>query len=171
VPAPAPTTAPAPAPEPPPAPTVAPAPTRLPLVSLRFDSTPAADVLAENNTTPLCTTPCTITIDPNDGGRTDKRVLTLHRDGFRDHAVTIDLASPPPSVRATLARASAAVVRTPHVPSHHATTPPPAHTEPAHIEPVHTEPAHVDPTPTPPPADKGKDKRKVDSTQTIDPFH
>jgi len=149
------------APEQPPPVTVEPA--KLPLITLTVRSTPAADVYEDDSL--RCATPCNLAIDPNTG-RTDLRTLTFHRDGYRDRAVDVKLATPPPEIAVSLDRDRAAGrSHPPRSTTHHATpSPTTAHDDTTLMTPDPT------PTPTPPTPPKPKGKGKVDSTTTIDPF-
>jgi serine/threonine-protein kinase len=161
------------------------APPRQPF-DVRFDSTPSADVLVVGTSAPLCATPCTITIDPNDGGPLDLRTFTLHRDGYVDHAAEIDLAAPLVELEVTLTRA-AGRSRPPRSRIHHGPTAPVTPPVPVALAPAPAPgpasdkpadpPNTVTDAPTGTPAGPGRPRTprhgdpKVDPTATIDPFH
>ena len=63
------------------------------LVELRFDSLPSGAVYADGQSAELCTTPCSINVDPADGGSTEKRVFIVKSDGYKDGEIAIDLTS------------------------------------------------------------------------------
>ncbi|MCE9577833.1 MAG: protein kinase [Deltaproteobacteria bacterium] len=190
-PAPAPVPAPPAPPPPPPTPTAVPitdpatpahaaAPARPPF-DVRFDSTPSADVLALGTGTPLCATPCTITVDPGDGGPLDLRSFTLHRDGYVDHVAEIDLAAPLTELDVTLVRAGGRS-RPPRSSSHHgpapspvAVTAPPTPADPGVGSGAGSSATEVAPPVPAAGSGSAKPRRhgdpKVDPTATIDPFH
>ncbi|MGE0546487.1 MAG: protein kinase [Kofleriaceae bacterium] len=86
---PAPPTQPGPAVDPPADPAPPPEPTKF---EVRFESIPmGAGVYAEGATIGLCVTPCTVSVDLNDGGAKDRRTFVLRVAGFRDKTVVVDL--------------------------------------------------------------------------------
>jgi serine/threonine protein kinase len=93
-------------PPPPPAPTqvieVEPAAPRAPVISVRIDAPVGANVLAANANVVVCAAPCTVAIDPADGGSTVQRDFVVRQPGFADHPITIDLADPPVAMTITM---------------------------------------------------------------------
>jgi hypothetical protein len=59
---------------------------------VHFEATPSGGVFAAGQPVELCRTPCALQIDPADGGPVDRRAYVVKRDGYRDAALTIDLA-------------------------------------------------------------------------------
>jgi hypothetical protein len=59
-------------------------------------------------TEPRCTTPCTVTIDPADGGSPTGRDFVVRAEGHVESPVRIELADPPPLVQVTLTPVPAA---------------------------------------------------------------
>jgi hypothetical protein len=69
---------------------------------VRFDSLPSGGVFAAGRSAELCRTPCSLDIDPSDGGPPDRRGFVVKRDGYLDGAVTIDLAGSKRAFHVTL---------------------------------------------------------------------
>ena len=82
-----------------------PAATTARTIDVRISATPPGEVFAPGAETRLCTTPCAITIDPNDGGPRDRRTFEVRRDGYLDEPVVIDLGGPAQEVNVALMRA------------------------------------------------------------------
>jgi hypothetical protein len=72
-------------------PATEPAPRPAP-VEVHLDASPSGGVFAAGQSVELCRTPCALQIDPSDGGPVDRRAYVVKRDGYRDGALTIDLA-------------------------------------------------------------------------------
>jgi hypothetical protein len=81
---------------------VEPAAPRAPVISVRIDAPLGANVLAANANVVVCAAPCTVAIDPADGGSTVQRDFVVRKPGFVDHPLTIDLADPPVAMTITL---------------------------------------------------------------------
>jgi hypothetical protein len=158
---------------------VEPAAPRAPVISVRIDAPVGANVLAANANVVVCAAPCTVAIDPADGGSTVQRDFVVRKPGFADHPITIDLADPPVAMTITLEPTETASTtssdeprRTPRGGGSDRRDPPP--TPPVVEDKTTTAP------PTPPivedkaPPDAGKKPPKtgpaVDPTATIDPF-
>jgi hypothetical protein len=60
------------------------------LVELKFDSLPAGGVYADGRSAELCKTPCSFNVDLRDGGPTDKRTFVVRADGYEDKRVDVD---------------------------------------------------------------------------------
>ena len=72
---------------------------------VRFSSRPTnAELFAAGSKKSLCVTPCTMAIDPEDGGSKTRRIFVLRREGFKDETVRIDLARPPKDLDLALER-------------------------------------------------------------------
>jgi hypothetical protein len=69
---------------------------------VRFDSLPSGGVFAAGRSAELCRTPCALSIDPADGGPTDRRGFVVKREGYTDGTVTIDLAGSKRAFHVTL---------------------------------------------------------------------
>jgi len=52
----------------------------------------------------VCETPCSVTVNPADGGSTHSRSFVLRRDGYLDETVTVDLDKPPKQLEVDLKR-------------------------------------------------------------------
>jgi hypothetical protein len=63
-------------------------------VEVKLESVPVAQVFPFRSAFAWCTTPCTVGIDPNDGGPTDKRRFVVRHTGYRDKVISIDLKQP-----------------------------------------------------------------------------
>jgi serine/threonine protein kinase len=74
-------------------------------IDVRIAATPPGDVFAAGAETPLCSTPCSITLDPGDGGPRDRRMFVVRRAGYLDEPVAIDLDGPAQEVSVALMRA------------------------------------------------------------------
>jgi serine/threonine protein kinase len=154
---------------------VAPAAPRAPVISVRIDAPMGSSVLAANANVVVCAAPCTVAIDPADGGSTVQRDFVVRKPGFVDHQITIDLADPP--VALTIALEPVAAAADPSSDSRRTSrgdrTPPPP---PVVVEDKPPPPpvVVVEDTPPPPPPDTTKKPPKtgpaVDPTATIDPF-
>lgn len=75
-----------------------------PLVAVRFNAQPNADVFVYGETSPVCTTPCEHSIDPTDGGSPSRRDFVLRKVGYEDAVVSINLRDPPKAVDISLKR-------------------------------------------------------------------
>ncbi len=60
------------------------------LIELKFDSLPAGGVYAEGRSAELCKTPCSFNVDLRDGGPTDKRTFVVRAEGYEDKRVVVD---------------------------------------------------------------------------------
>ncbi len=139
-----------------------------PVIQVRIDAPAGAQVLAAGAGVVVCSAPCTVTIDPADGGSTIRRDFVVRRAGFVDRQVTIDLAAPPASIEVAL---------DPVEPS---SDPRPRRRDPEPPPPVVvTEPPPEAPKPPPPPPPppvedprpkKTRNDPPVDPSKTIDPF-
>jgi eukaryotic-like serine/threonine-protein kinase len=142
------------------------------IVPVLFESSPSADVFVAGSATKQCSTPCTVSIDPADGGNPNHRDFIVRASGFVEQTVTIDLANAPPSVAVSLERRRRVEVAAPpsQEPRRVETAPPPP-LETA-IEPTPPPPEQVEPAPPVEPnkPDGKPDKKKIDRTQTLDPF-
>ncbi len=92
--------APQPAPTPEPAPIKEPTltpddppPVKAKLVEVRFDSLPSGAVFADGQSAELCTTPCTINVDLDDGGSTETRTFIVKSPDHKDGEIVVDLTS------------------------------------------------------------------------------
>jgi len=163
---------------------VAPAAPRAPIISVRIDAPVGANVLAANANVVVCAAPCTVAIDPADGGSTVQRDFVVRKPGFVDHPITVDLADPPVALTVTLeprAAAAAAPDGETRRPSRgdrdkdrDRKEPPPVVVETREPPPPPPPPIDAVKPPPPPPPDPGKKPGKtgpaVDPTATIDPF-
>ena len=95
----APATAPLAPPSTPPSP-----PTTPPALTLHFDSLPSGGVYADGHSAELCRTPCEFNLDLKDGEPLDHRTFVVRSDGYRDKAVTVDLAGSQREFNVTLER-------------------------------------------------------------------
>jgi serine/threonine-protein kinase len=136
--------------------------------TVRFIAHPSAQVFDAGGVTPLCTTPCDVTVDPGGEGPLDHRAYDVRRDGYRDERIQIDLDRPKRTVELDLSRlrrGSRPTARRPRP-----TTPP----EPATPIADKTDPPVVQPDPPPKPKPKPKPKPrpggKIDPSDTLDPF-
>ena len=137
---------------------------RTPTIEVKLESIPSADVYPVGSAVAKCRTPCTVAIDPGDGGSPTHRDFLVRAPGHVEQRVTVDLASPPPQIAVELEREPSSTARTRR---------PEPEPEPAAVEapPAPPEPA-PDPAPEPEPQKKNpKDgKKKIDRTDTLDPF-
>jgi serine/threonine protein kinase len=80
------------------APSRAPAPIRV-----RVVSHPAGELHAAGRKgAALCETPCALTINPRDGGDTERRFYIIKRPGYKDELISIELTAPPKRLRVEL---------------------------------------------------------------------
>jgi serine/threonine protein kinase len=160
-----------------------PRPQASPKVRVRVDAPTGSTVQTTGAAGPLCTTPCTLEIDPADGGATDRREFVVRKNGYRDAAFAVDLLHPQPSVSIALEIATQEPITASHTSPTTATAT--THTT-RHPDPItKPDPAATKPVVAPPPDDSaakpgsgaptagsGKPHRdtKVDPTATLDPF-
>ena len=139
----------------------------MPTVDVRFESTPEAEVFPVGSARRQCATPCTVSIDPGDGGATTHRDFVVRAPGHVEKVVTIDLGAPPPAVIVELDRKERDRDRPPEKKVERKVSAPEPEPEPE-PEPVkQPEPKRTDPEP------KGKDTKdgkKIDPSDTLDPF-
>ena len=69
-----------------------------------MSSPPGAKLTPSGKKGVVCETPCSVTINPGDGGSTSKRTYVLRRDGYVDETVTIELDKPPKQLEVDLER-------------------------------------------------------------------
>jgi serine/threonine protein kinase len=138
-----------------------------PVISVRIDAPNGAQVMAAGAGVVVCAAPCTVTIDPADGGSTIRRDFVVRKAGFVDHPITIDLADPPAAVEVALE------------PTKEIEMPADSHTRPrvrkSEPEPVIVvAPPPVDEPPPPPPVEEPPKKTRkgsaIDPSKTLDPF-
>jgi hypothetical protein len=143
-------------------PTVRAEPTEVPL---EFDSLPVASVYADGRSAELCKTPCRFTVNLDDGGPTDKRVYVVRANGYEDKRVTVDLTASKHDISVTLDRIDATPKKTSRRsrPTRNIETQSTPDTAPEPKPEVKIEP------PKPPP-EAPKPVRKIDRTDTMDPF-
>ncbi len=60
------------------------------LVELRFDSLPTGGVYADGRSAELCQTPCSFNVDLADGGPKEKRTFVVRAEGYEDKRVEVD---------------------------------------------------------------------------------
>ncbi|HUS65917.1 MAG TPA: serine/threonine-protein kinase [Kofleriaceae bacterium] len=78
---------------------------KAPSIVVRIMSTPpGAKLTPSGKKGVVCETPCSVTINPGDGGSTSKRTYVLRRDGYVDDTVTIELDKPPKQLEVDLKR-------------------------------------------------------------------
>jgi serine/threonine-protein kinase len=65
-------------------------------VTVRFESRPPAEVFARGSNVAACNTPCTVTIDPRDGGSPRRRDYVFRAPEHLDRSVTVSLTAPEP---------------------------------------------------------------------------
>jgi len=134
-------------------------------ITVRFESTPQANLYAKGSKQRLCATPCDLTIVRNNPDSPGKRAYVLRRNGYRAHRLSIDLGKPPRTVQATLRRlprgSSARGREEPEPPVETGDSGKKAETEPTDKP----EPARVEPNEDPKPP-----KDKIDPSVTLDPF-
>jgi hypothetical protein len=161
---------------------------RQPVIEVRIDAPAGAQVLAAGAGMVVCAAPCTVSIDPADGGSTIRRDFVVHKPGFADHALTIDLTDPPAAVEVALeplAAAEPTVEPTVESSGHRSRGKKSADGVTATADPGATDPpdpsddppitVQAEDPPPPPVTDPspGKKPRKgpaVDPSKTIDPF-
>jgi len=156
---------PGPAVVPPPSP-----PGPVPKVQVALKSEPVpGDVYAQGSPTRVCRTPCTVTIDPTDGDSPERRVYVVKHAGYHDATVEVPL-----DAGETLAR-TAKLEKGPATtaPAKVAVKPRPKKKRPAskatrakHEE----EEADDEADDEPPPPPKKRPAKKIDPTDTMDPF-
>jgi len=153
-----------------PAPTVAPAEPAAPsIVSVRFDSLPAAHVFAAGHAVELCQTPCAFDVDLKDGGPTDHRAFVVHADGYEDKQVVVDVATPGADrdLHVTLDQ----IDPKPPVTQPTANGQPATASQHGHPGPRRPTKSTTNPTtPTEPTKPETKPPRVPDATDTLDPF-
>jgi eukaryotic-like serine/threonine-protein kinase len=137
-------------------------------IDVRFESTPPADVYRAGSARKQCSTPCTVSIDPSDGGATTHRDFVVRAPGHRDRRVTLDLAAPAPVLAVTLEPRAAAAgddrARRPRRGEAGAAGEPAAPAPAAAVERAPAPPAEARPE-----APAGRQER-IDPSDTIDPF-
>jgi len=141
-----------------------------PVVAVMFESTPASDVYPAGSALKQCSTPCTVSIDPADGGNPSHRDFIVRAPGYVERTVTVDLVDPPALLEVTLERVARKKVDAPATEP----LPPPAVAEAkdAPAPPPPAPPAEPDTKPDKRPA-KAPDARPdqhIDRTETLDPF-
>ncbi|MBL9017894.1 MAG: serine/threonine protein kinase [Myxococcales bacterium] len=176
-------------------PTVTPAkqePTIVPRkpIEVQLDSLPSGHVYADGKSAELCTTPCKLNIDPNDGDAADKRTFVVKADGYHDGVVVVELASAQREFSVTLKQLDVVVTEKPAVTRTGKTgktgktskpDPKPAETKTADtaadVKPTETRPANgsdvklINPdSEGDPSVKKPKKDTDLDPSHTLDPF-
>jgi hypothetical protein len=175
-----------------PGPALDPVPANAQIVPLRFDSMPRAGVFAEGHSAELCRTPCSIDVNLADGGPQDHRKFIVHADGYKDNAIEVDLASPQREYSVTLEQLEPLLPRpvSPEAPESAVAAKHPGKagklTHVKKTEPDKATDKVPDKTAEPPIEDRTpevvkpvevkkpdvkKPAGKIDSTETLDPFH
>ena len=158
---------------------------RQPVFEVRIDAPAGAQVLAAGAGMVVCAAPCSVAIDPADGGSTIRRDFVVRKAGFADRLITIDLTDPPVALEVSLEPLTATTATSPRsaIAAGRATAtaaaprsrrPSPSSRRPwSRLRPWSSPLAAADAGAAPPPTDKGKKPRKppaVDPSTTIDPF-
>jgi len=78
------------------------------LVELKFDSLPTGGVYADGRSAELCQTPCAFNVDLADGGG-DKRVFVVRSEGYEDKKVEVDFTAAQRNFSVSLTRLSPTV--------------------------------------------------------------
>jgi eukaryotic-like serine/threonine-protein kinase len=73
-------------------------------IRVRIVSRPIGELHAAGRRGALCETPCALTINPDDGDSSRRRVYVIKRRGYEDETVTIDLDAPPRQLKVELRR-------------------------------------------------------------------
>ena len=143
--------------------------TRQPVVQVRIDAPAGAQVLAAGAGMIVCAAPCTLSIDPADGGSTIRRDFVVRKPGYADAPISVDLADPPSSIGVELEPLTAGTPRRkdpPPVEVVKSAPPPP----PPPVEVVKDDPPPPPPPPVEPKIKKTRKDPAIDPAKTLDPF-
>jgi len=147
-------------------------------ITLKFDSLPQGGVYADGRSAELCRTPCSFDVDASGGGSDARRVFVVRADGYEDKRVEIDLAGGERDFSVTLTRvAPVDTVDLSGDDSRHTggkrrrTKPPKQETQAVRTPDPAPEVKIEAPKPPPVPVtDTSKPVKKIDRTDTLDPF-